>query len=104
MGNAIKHLDACMFLLEKHPEVKLYNILATPFTPESLYSSYSNYLNINEDVIRQIFELLIVSPENIDHHLNSEKDFSPPCVKIGKQFIFRSVRGCLSSPVLFVQK
>ncbi|EHB91352.1 hypothetical protein HMPREF9450_01401 [Alistipes indistinctus YIT 12060] len=103
MGVALKHIDACMLLLDKSPQTKIYNILSIPFLPEELYSSYSNYLGIDKDEVKQIFDLLIVSPENIDDHLSSEKDFSPPFIKIGNKFIYRSIKGCLRSPVLFVQ-
>lgn len=49
IGVALKHIDACLILCEKHPNINLYNILSIPMIPEEIYSSYSNYLGIDID-------------------------------------------------------
>lgn len=102
IGVALKHIDACMILCEKHPQINLYNILSTPMIPDEIYSSYANFLDIDIDDIRRIFDLLIVTENNIEEHIREDKDFSPLFVKIGSRFVCRSVKGCLGAPILFL--
>lgn len=52
--------------------------------------------------IKKIFDLLIVSENNIEEHLKEDKDFSPLFVKIGSRFVYRSIKGCLGASVLFL--
>lgn len=102
IGVALKHIDACLILCEKYPYINLHNILSTPLIPEEIYSSYSNYLGIDMDNMKKIFDLLIVSEDNIEEHIKEDKDFSPLFVKIGSRFVYRSIKGCLGAPVLFL--
>lgn len=102
IGVALKHIDASLVLCEKHTHINLYNILSIPMIPEEIYSSYSNYLGIDIDNIKKIFDLLILSENNIEEHLKEDKDFSPLFVKIGSRFVYRSIKGCLGAPVLFL--
>lgn len=91
-----------MILCEKHPQINLYNILSTPMILDEVYSSYANFLDIDINDIRKIFDLLIVTENNIEEHLREDKDFSPLFVKIGSRFVCRSVKGCLGAPILFL--
>lgn len=102
IGVALKHIDACLILCKKYPCIKLYNILSIPMIPEEMYSLYSNYLGINIDHIKRIFDLLIISENNIEEHLKEDKDFSPLFIKIGSRFVYRSIKGCLEAPILFL--
>lgn len=102
IGVALKHIDVCMILCEKCPQINLYNVLSTPMILDEVYASYANYLGIDMDNVKKIFNLLIVSENNIEEHLKEEKDFSPLFVKIGSRFVYRSIKGCLGAPILFL--
>lgn len=103
IGVALKHIDACMILCERYNTINIYNILSTPMIPDEVYSSYASFLDIDIDEIRRIFDLLIVTENNIEEHTREDKDFSPLFIKIGSRFVCRSIKGCLEAPILFLQ-
>ncbi|WP_353120958.1 hypothetical protein [Dysgonomonas capnocytophagoides] len=103
IGVAIKHIDACLLLCNKKASINLYNILSIPVIIDEISLSYSHYLDIDIEYVKEILNLLVVSKENIEEHLNEDKDFSPPFIQIGPRFVYRSVKGCLGAPILFLQ-
>ncbi|MDR0332434.1 MAG: hypothetical protein LBI15_03130 [Dysgonamonadaceae bacterium] len=102
IGVALKHIDACILLHKKNPKINLFDIISIPTVLEEIYPSFSNYLGIKIEHVKKIFDLLVVSAENIDVHLKDDKDFSPPFIKIGSRFVYRSIKGCLCAPILFL--
>lgn len=103
MGVALKHVDACCLLYESK-NVNMIDLLPTCDIHETIIDQYADYLQIPINNIREIFELLTVTPENIHHYLKADKSFSPPFIKISNLYTLRSIKGCLYHPITFLQK
>ncbi|MFH6946006.1 hypothetical protein [Flavobacterium sp. FlaQc-50] len=103
MGVALKHVDACSILNESK-DINVIDLLPTCDIQETIIDQYSDYLQIPINNIREIFNLLTVTPENIHHYLKADKSFSPPFIKISNLYTLRSIKGCLYHPITFLQK
>lgn len=103
MGVTFKHLYACTYFVRNN-NINIANILSTCYYLEEILDQYADYLDIPIEEIRQIFNLLTVSKQNITPYLKADKSFSPPFIKIGEKHVVRSVKGCLHQPISFLLK
>lgn len=103
MGVTLKHIAACELLCTKNHDVSIYNILTLPVIHNDFIEEYVYYLNIKRERLEEIFDVLTVDASNISEHIKASKEFSPLFIKVGNRFTLRSVRGCLRTPIFYLQ-
>jgi hypothetical protein len=79
------------------------NILTLPTIQQETIGEYAHYLDIPTKQVQKIMDVLTVSPDNIDEHIKSDREFSPLSIKIGNRFTLRSYKGCIYRPIIFLQ-
>ena len=103
IGVTLKHLAACELLCAKNHEVHIYDILTLPVVHDDFIEEYSSYLNIEREQLEEIFDVLTIDALNVSEHIKANKEFSPLFIKVGNRFVLRSVRGCLRTPIFYLQ-
>ncbi len=97
-GTALMHMEACLELVKRNPNVNLLNILSYTHFKDKTISSYSNYLGMSKDKIEQIFSCLTLSKENFDYYLEYPSTPPPMYFQVSDNLTIRSIAGCLSNP------
>lgn len=64
---------------------------------------YCKIKHIKREQLEEIFDVLTVDSSNINEHIKASKEFSPLFIKVGNRFTLRSVRGCLRTPIFYLQ-
>jgi len=103
-GSAIMHMEACLELVKKNPNVNLLNILSYTHFKDKAISTYSNYLGMSEDKVEQIFSCLTLSKENFDYYLEYPATPPPMYFQVSDNLTIRSIAGCLSNPISLLNR
>lgn len=104
IAGGLKHLEYCYILKDNCPEINLRNIVGSCYCIEDLILQYADYLKLSHDEVKQVFECLTVSNENIDCHIKDLQSFSPVFVQVSDTHVMRSVYGSNNKPFMFLQR
>ena len=102
LGFALKHLDFCVLLCNRHSEIDPTNVVAVPCKwPDACgYMAYA--LNMSENEAEQIMLTTCLTPENACHHLKIPAGPIAPHYMIGHGSAVRLITGCLHNPFHFM--
>ncbi len=99
------HRDCCFALAEKTKyQVNLQTILTHGFSSKRFFQTLSDYFGWDETKAKQIASCLTLSKENFDFHLSYPGLAPCPYFQLGEDVWIRSIEGCLSMPVFFLNR
>jgi len=103
IGVVIKHIDFCFALVNKNPKINLRDILTFVQSESHYVKTYSNWLNVTEDELKQIMSCVCLDFENSSYHLGMVAPPLPPMIRMSNSQIIRSTAGFKHKPCLFLQ-
>lgn len=103
LGIVIKHTDFCFALVNENPKINLRDILTFVQSESHYVKTYSNWLDVSEEELKQIMSCVCIDFENSSYHLNMIAPPLPPMIKLSNSQIIRSSAGFKHKPCLFLQ-
>jgi hypothetical protein len=102
MGFAFKHMDFCLLLCGRRPEINPIDIISLPhkWVNSVRYVSYA--LNVSEAEAEQLLVMTTMTPENAPHHLRVPAGPLACQYMLGRGSAVRSIHGCLENPFQFM--
>ena len=102
VGFALKHLDFCLLLAGRRPEIDPTNIVAYPFDWSPGCSYLASALDCTQTEAEKIMLATSITSENASIHLETPTGPPPMHFVIGKGSAVRLIRGCLDNPFHFL--
>jgi len=102
---SLMHRDCCFSLAEKAPDqVSLRTIFTYHFSFSQFIELLSDYFGWENGKTLQIVSCLTISKENFEYHLSYPGLGPSPYFQISKDVLMRSLNGCQSKPVFFLNR
>jgi hypothetical protein len=102
MSFALKHMDFCLLLCRKHPEINPIDVVSVPSKWEDTVRYMSYALGVSENEAEKLLLSTVLSPENAQHHLQVPSGPFACQYMIGKGSAVKSITGCLDNPFQFM--
>lgn len=102
MSFAFKHMDFCLLLCGKHPEINPIDVISVPskWVDTVRYMSYA--LDVPESEAEQLLITTTLTPENAQHHLRVPAGPFACQYMIGNGSVVKMITGCLDNPFQFM--
>lgn len=98
---AIKHMQYCILLTEKHPEIILENLITIITANEDTIKLIMNINSISWEDASKVFSALSLNSRNTDQHIDV-RSAPPPLISISDHRCIRSICGCMERPFEFL--
>lgn len=102
MSFAFKHMDFCLLLCGKHPEINPIDVVSVPSKWEDSVRYMSYALDVAEDEAQQLLISTALTPENAQHHLRVPAGPFACQYMIGNGSAVKLITGCLDNPFQFM--
>lgn len=99
---ALKHLDLCGILLNKHPELDPSNVVTLLDSQESMANYLAAMLGIDASKADHALQMLTLTRSNMPTHVAEPGGLPPPFIKVGQGITLRSLAGSLGQPFGFM--
>ncbi len=102
MGFALKHIDYCILLTNRHRNINPADIVAVPcrWTDACRFLSYA--MDESEADAERLMEMTAVNCNNSEFHFKTPAGPLAPHYRVGKDWVIRLVTGCLHNPFHFM--
>ncbi len=99
IGLALKHLDFCLLLLRRAPELNPRNILTIPQDWDVMSSTLALASGEDQGAVESVLSVLTLSLDNKRGHCSVPGNFvAPALIKCGDGRVIKPIWGCLSHP------
>lgn len=101
VGFSLKHLQYCLLLIAKDPNVRLENILTVIEDHDTLLMLIMERNSLSKSEAQNILNLISLNIDNSQSHTQI-RSAAPPLIQISKTQYIRSICGCLNHPFQFL--
>jgi len=104
VASSSKHVSFCAHALNKYGNTKInqWNFLTTPYNIVQLVQTINRDTGIPVDRVKWIVGILTLRKDNLHIHLGAPGSSLPLLIQIEKNWVLRSVAGCLANPFTYL--